>query len=391
MANPITRRDFVKASMLLAAGAGVAGPNGFLGGAMAGTPAPWAPSGPSPEGEWRNKQPEMRYRRLGRTGFMISEIVCGGDPIAPANNRHVEVAIEMGLNYLDTAPAYGQGESEKGYAQVIEGSKRDRVFVNTKVSPFSSTRFETYRKIFEGLDRDEQAAILREANEDIERRRVTLPNYMGNYFTGQIRQVEQVAISNAMEKRYSAKVSRQEVYIETIIRSIESSLDRLKTDHVDLMMCPHGAASAEELKIPEIFEAFEKLRKQGKVRFLGVSAHSDPAGVLQAAMESGVYSMAMVAYNVMNRRYLEPLVEEAPRRDFGVIAMKTAQAVFEPDRSTKPVPERAALLNQTVPGDMGLHQKAYRLALSNPHLSAVISNMVDEKQVKENLPVARPG
>jgi len=155
------------------------------------------------------------------------------------------------------------------------------------------------------------------------------------------------------------------------------------------MMCPHGAASAAEVQVPEIYEAFEKLRQQGKVRFLGVSAHNDPAGVLKAAMETGVYSVAMVAYNIMNRQYVEPVIEEAHRRDFGVIAMKTAQAVFEPDRSTTPVPERAALLHQSVPGDLNLHQKAYRLALNNPHLSAAISNMVNEQQMKENLAVVR--
>ena len=384
MTRPITRREFVKNSMGLAAAARLAGSSGFLAAAHASD----GPT-PRPEGEWRNKQPEMRYRRFGRTGFMISEIVCGGDPIAPNNNRHVELAIEMGLNYLDTAPAYGQGQSEMGYSAVIQGSKRDRVFVNTKISPFSPTRFETYRKIFEGLNRDEQSEILRRANEDIERRRVTLPNYMGNYFTGQIRQVEQVAIANVMEKNYGSKINRPQIYVETIVKSIEDSLGRLKTDHVDLMMCPHGAQSPDELRIPEIHEAFEKLRKAGKVRYLGVSSHSDPAGVLQAAMETNVYSVAMVAFNIVNWNYVAPVIEEAHRRDFGVIAMKTAQAVFNPDRSTKPIPERAALLNQTVPGEMGLHQKAYKLALTNPHLSAVISNMVDEKQVKENLPVAR--
>jgi predicted aldo/keto reductase-like oxidoreductase len=192
-----------------------------------------------------------------------------------------------------------------------------------------------------------------------------------------------------MEKKYGAKIDRRETYVATILRSIEGSLQRLKTDHVDLMMCPHGAASAAETNIPEIFEAFEKLRKDGKVRFLGVSAHNDPAGVLRGAMESGVYSMAMVACNIMNWEYVKPAIEEAHRRDFGVIAMKNAQAVFEPDRSTAPVPERAALLNQTVPGDLNIHQKAYRFALNNPHLSAVVSNMVNEQQVRENLAVAR--
>ena len=46
-----------------------------------------------------------------------------------------------------------------------------------------------------------------------------------------------------------------------------------------------------------------------------------------------------------------------------------------------------AMLDRTVPGEINLHQKAYRLALSNPHLSGAISNMVDEKQMRENLAV----
>ncbi|HEV2491461.1 MAG TPA: aldo/keto reductase [Terriglobia bacterium] len=381
MRDSITRREFVRTSVGLAAGAKLARASGLLHASEAGDAAA------VPEVEWRNKRPEMRYRKLGRTGFMISEIVCGGDPIAPDNYAHVEVAIEMGLNYLDTAPAYGGGKSEMGYSNVIQGAQRDRVFINTKISPFAQTRFDAYQKVFDGLTRGEQAAILHEANEDIERRHVTVPDYFGHYFTGQIRQVEMAAIANALEKRYPSKIDRPKVYVDTIIHSLEGSLGRLRTDHVDLMMCPHWAASPVEVQIPEIHEAFQKLRQQGKVRFLGVSAHNDPAGVLKAAMGTGVYSAAMVAYNIMNRAHVEPVIEEAHRHDFGVIAMKTAQAVFYPDRSTQPVPERAALLHQTIPGDLGLHQKAYRLALNNPRLSAVISNMVDEKQVRENLPV----
>jgi aryl-alcohol dehydrogenase-like predicted oxidoreductase len=395
MTRPIDRRDFLKASLALTAGASAG--KGALGAPEKATVAtapltPVEPGNaalPSAEAEWRNKQPEMRYRRLGRTGFMISEIVCGGDPIAPDNHRHVEMAIEMGLNYLDTAPAYGGGESEKGYSAVIQGAKRDRVFINTKVSPFVGTRFNAYREVFEKLEAREQAAILREANEDIAARHVTVPDYFGRYFTGQMRQVEEAAICNALEKRYGNKIDRQKVYVETIIHSLEGSLQRLNTDHVDLMMCPHYASSPAETQIPEIFEAFEKLKKDGKVRYLGVSAHNDPAGVLKGAMESGVYSVAMVACNILNWHYVAPVVEEAHRRDFGVIAMKTAQVVFQPDRSTKTVPERAALLNQSVPGDLNLHQKAYRFVLNNPHVSAVISNMVDEQQMRENLAVVR--
>jgi predicted aldo/keto reductase-like oxidoreductase len=93
----------------------------------------------------------------------------------------------------------------------------------------------------------------------------------------------------------------------------------------------------------------------------------------------------MVAYNVVNHAHVAPALEEAKKADFGVIAMKVAQAVFEPNRDATPRPERVALLEQTVPGDLSIFQKAYRFGLANPNLSAVISNMVDEKQVEENL------
>jgi aryl-alcohol dehydrogenase-like predicted oxidoreductase len=382
MIQRIPRRDFLKGSVALAMGGGAL----QAGAARAGQAAA---STADAKLEWRNKRPEMRYRKLGRTGFMISEMVCGGDPISPTNNRHVELAIEMGLNYLDTAPEYGEGQSERGYGAIIQGAKRDRVFVNTKISAFPEARFAAYEMLYARLNRDEQAAILREVSEDIERRRVTVPNYFGNYFNGQIRQVEEAALANAMEKKYGAKIDRPRVYVKTITDSLEGSLKRLQTDHVDLMMCPHACSSPAEVQIHEIYEAFELLRKQGKVRYLGVSAHNDPAGVLKAAIETGVYSLAMVACNILNWHYVAPVVEQAYKQDFGVIAMKTAQVIFQPDRSSTPVPERAALLEQTIPGDMNLHQKAYRFVLNNPHVSAVISQMENEKQVRENVPVVR--
>ena len=276
MIQRIPRRDFLKGSVALAIG-------GSALQAGAGRAGQAAASTAGAKLEWRNQRPEMRYRKLGRTGFMISEMVCGGDPISPTNNRHVELAIEMGLNYLDTAPEYGEGQSERGYGAIIQGAKRDQVFVNTKISVFPDTRFAVYEMLYARLNRDEQAAILREVSEDIERRRVTVPNYFGNYFNGQIRQVEEAALANAMEKKYGAKIDRPRVYVKTITDSLEGSLKRLQTDHVDLMMCPHACSSPAEVQIHEIYEAFELLRKQGKVRYLGVSAHNDPAGVLKAA------------------------------------------------------------------------------------------------------------
>ena len=380
MRPPVDRREFVKGSLALAGAAGFSGAPAF-GAALA------AP--PLGEAEWRNKQGGMKYRRLGRTGFMVSEIVCGGDPISPDNRRHVEVAFARGLNYFDTAPAYGGGKSEEGYAEALRAVGRQNVFLTTKVSPLGPSRNKAYQQIFASLGRDEQEVVLREVTQDLERRGATLPGYMGNYFRGQLREIEEDALSDVLERRYRARVDGRATYEDVIVKSVEESLRRLKTDYVDILMCPHGASSYAETQIPEVHQAFEKLKKDGKVRALGTSAHNDPAGVLRGAIASGVYSMAMVAYNITNRRYVEPALEEAKKKDFGVVAMKVAQAVFQADRSTSPYPERVALLDRMVPGELNLHQKAYTFGLSNPNLTALVSNMVDEKQVAENLAVVK--
>ena len=83
---------------------------------------------------------------------MISEIVCGGSTITPTNYRHVEAAIERGLNYLDTAASYGKGQSELGYSRVIAGSsKRERIFLASKVSPWDINRNRVPPELYESL------------------------------------------------------------------------------------------------------------------------------------------------------------------------------------------------------------------------------------------------
>jgi aryl-alcohol dehydrogenase-like predicted oxidoreductase len=381
MLRPVDRRAFLETSF--AACAAIALPSAL---------GAWAPSAPPlPQGgavEWRNRQGGMKYRRLGKTGFMVSEIVFGGDPIAPDNRRHVEIAVERGLNYLDTAPDYGRGKSEEGYAEVLRAVGRDKVFQTTKVGRLGPSRNRAYLAIYEQLGRAEQEAVLKEAARDLQDRGATLPDYMGNYFGGQLREIETDALSDVMERRYRLKIDPRATYADVMIKSVDESLARLKTDYVDILMCPHGASSYAETQIPEVHETFEKLKQQGKVRALGVSAHNDPAGVLRGAIKSGVYSMAMIAFNVSNRAYVEPALAEAKKADFGVVAMKLAQGVFDPDRSTNRRPERAVVLDRLVPGELNIYQKAYTFGLANPNLTAAISNMVNEQQVIENLVVA---
>ncbi len=344
---------------------------------------------PAASPEWRNRQPGMTYRRLGRTGFMISEIVMGGNRIAPDNYEHVLLALDMGLNYLDTAPAYGKGASELGYARVIRSRRRDTFFLNTKVSLWDINRNRLYREIFQSLPEPEQKKLRTRAQDDIERRNVADPDYFCNYFEGQRAELDDAALANVMEKEYGRRINRETNYKKLILDSVEESLKRLGTDHLDLLMCPHGASTPYEvLHYPEIFEAFETLRKAGKVRHLGLSAHTDPAGILEAAIEARVYSMAMVAYNIVNHRFVARALEKARSADLGVIAMKVARPVYRTGDERPGDAARAQWIETAVPGPWKRPQKAYLWALQNPNLSGVISEMVNAAMVKENLPLA---
>ena len=374
-----TRREFLGTSLLstatLAAGSSSAEP--ALGAAKQ-------------EVEWRNKQPGMSYRRFGRSGLMISEVVSGGDPISSTNYRQLELALEMGLNYLDMAPAYGNGDCEIAYGKFLGGSaKRNQVFLQTKVSAYGTLRYSLYKDIFKGLPGEKQSAIMRRVDEIRQNTLVQKPGYYLTYFPGQPEQFGGAFLSSAMMPDYGHRVENGPELRRCITDSLDGSLRRVGTDHFDFLMCPHGANLAEELDNPHIYEAFLGLKKQGKVRFLGVTSHNDPAGVLRKATELGHYDGVQMAYNVINGGYLDQAIVDAYAKDVGMIAMKTAHAVATHHKSLQPIPQwRIDKVNRIIPGDMKPPLKAYLWVLQNPHIAAVNSNLWDETFVRENLALA---
>jgi predicted aldo/keto reductase-like oxidoreductase len=317
---------------------------------------------------------------------MVSGVVFGGNLLGATSQGQLEVAIEMGLNCIDTAPQYGRGTSERAVAKVIAGSKRERVFVATKISSWENTRNAWFRNRFEGLPEGEKNSALEAARADIGKRRAADEDYFGDYFPNQDKQLEASALSNVLEERSGDNGWRKNSAAE-IVRSVEESLERLGTDYIDILICPHAASGAYEVtRFPETFEAFERLKKAGKARHLGVSAHTDPAGVIRGAIEAKVYSMAMVAYNIVNHAYVDEALAEAARADLGIVAMKVARPVHPGRAYGTPVkPHRLERLHRAVPGEMKIPLKAYTFALRNPHVTAVNSEMAGPTMVRENL------
>lgn len=382
--NSIDRRNFLSLASVAAAGvAGVGATNPTT------TKEKVVYDASKVQLEWRNKVETMSYRQLGRTGLMVSEVVNGGDPVRLDNFKQVDIAMARGVNYLDMAPAYGRGECEEAYSKVIDSSsKREKVFMTTKVSGYQGVRDGMYQDIFKGLPTEKQKKIMARAEALRAERFVDKPGYFLIYWPNQEKSMDKCFVSNAMVQDYGHLVDASKGHQEKIKSSIEGSLKRTGTDYFDILMCPHGANSREEVMVPETFETFIQLKAEGKVRFLGLSTHNDPAGVLDAAVDSGEYDVVMCAYNIINGGYMDAAIKRAAEHGVGIIAMKAAMAVATHHKSLQPIPSwRVDKVQHIVPGDMKAPMKAYLWALQNPNITAVISNLWDQQFIDENLSI----
>jgi uncharacterized protein len=110
------------------------------------------------------------------------------------------------------------------------------------------------------------------------------------------------------------------------MRSIEQSLKRLQTDHVDLIQI-HGVSPTEDLDAWEkpngVLTALRKLREQRVTRFIGLTGH-DSAARLREAIERYEFDTLLTTLNPMSRRqpFREDLLPAANRKQMGIIAMK---------------------------------------------------------------------
>ena len=86
--------------------------------------------------------------------------------------------------------------------------------------------------------------------------------------------------------------------VEKAVREeLEGSLKRLQTDYVDVYLCPYQANSPKEAAFPALQEVLEKFKKEGKIRFTGLSTHNDYANICMAAIDGGYYDVIMFPVN----------------------------------------------------------------------------------------------
>ncbi len=199
----------------------------------------------------------MNYRKLGRTGWKVSEISFGswaiGGTWGEVNDsdslKALHKALDLGVNFFDTADVYGDGRSEKLLAKLRKESSK-KFFIATKAG--------------------------RRLNPHI-------------------------------AKGYNRK---------NLTSFVERSLKNLKTDSIDLLQlhCP----PTDVFYMPEVFEFLDDLVKAGKLRYYGVSVERVEEA-LKAIEYPNVQSVQII-FNMFRHRPAELFFEQAKKRKVGILA-----------------------------------------------------------------------
>ena len=105
---------------------------------------------------------------------------------------------------------------------------------------------------------------------------------------------------------------------------LETSLKRLKMDHVDIFYA-HAAANVEAVRDPRMIAALKKVKDSGKARFIGFSTHAQNPEQIHAAIDTGVYDVILMNYNFKlgNMKETDEAIDRAVKAGIGIVAMKT--------------------------------------------------------------------
>lgn len=168
---------------------------------------------------------------------------------------------------------------------------------------------------------------------------------------------------------------RQKVFIQTKVHvhdekkmraSVERSLQRLRTDYIDVLVW-HSHSSPEEVADPNLFEFMSKMKKEGKARFTGFSAHSNMASLLREAAKSNLHDVALVSYNFTHSKDLKEAVALAAKSGIGIVAMKTQAGGYKKQKM----------------GGLSPHQAALKYVLMDQNASAAVPGVTTIEQIEE--------
>jgi len=252
------------------------------------------------------KDSPMPKRVLGKTGYQVGIFSLGGQATlekAGTEKESIKIinrALDLGVNYIDTAAAYGQGISETYIGKVMK-ERRNEVFLATK----------THNRSYDGS-----------------------------------------------------------------MKLLEKSLKQLQTDRIDLWQL-HNVRTEDDLK--KIFasdgaiKALEEARRNGVVRFLGITGHYDP-WVLKKAIDEYNFDCILMALNAAdrhNKSFIDNLLPFAVQKNLGIIGMK--------------IPARGRIFRE---GGITSMKQAMEYVLTLP-VSTIIVGISTLNELEENVRIAK--
>ena len=310
---------------------------------------------------------QVKRRILGRTGLSVPEIGFGCGPTADlmvsgdaATRRDaVARALELGIDYFDTAPLYGDGASERHLSETLR---------DLGVTPVIATKVSL------------------------------VAHDLGDIVGTVIRSVEA-----SLERLGQASVSLIQLHNRVgLERNYHSDLGSGALLSVEDVLGPVG-----------VIEAFRDLRRRGLVQFFGCSAFGGDMAAVGKLVASSAFDCLMLNYSALNRTAFEaPRPGTAPRNyaligaraaaaGMGVIGLRALEAGLLTDAPLAPTARRtpehellarqAAALREAAPAGAPLAETALRFALSNPQIATVLVGFSDIAQIEAAAAAAMAG
>jgi len=297
----------------------------------------------------------MKYRKFGKTGIDVSVIGFGGWALGSHWGMQRETdsiqalnkAIALGINFIDTAIAYGDGKSEQIIGKVLR-DRSEEIFIASKIPPQPG------------------------------------PWPPSPYCHA--------------EERYPEKYLRD---------SIDFSLKNLQCDVIDVMQLHTWTRAWNRDPFP--LQVLRELQKEGKVRFIGVSTPEHDQNALIDLMKNGWVDAVQVIYNIFEQEPAAEFLPVAQENGIGVIVrMPFDEGVltgkytkdhqfpaddfrtryFAGDRLERAVARTGKIQKDIEGSGYALPQAAIKFSCHHPAVSTVIGGIRNEDQAQKNAEVA---
>jgi aryl-alcohol dehydrogenase-like predicted oxidoreductase len=303
---------------------------------------------------------EMQYRALGKTNIEISALSFGAGPVSSLmvgddgdrQRAVVRRAVELGINWFDTAATYGAGQSERNLGRVF-----DELGIAAQVHVATKVRL--------------------------------MPDDLGD-------------IRGAVRRSFEGSLERLQLQRVTLLQ-LHNSVTRQRGDE------PTSVTPRDVLGSGGITEALEQLRAEGLIGHLGLTGIGDPTA-LKEVVRSGQFATIQVPYHLLNPSagrsmpagFAETnygnIIAACSENQMGVLAIRVlaggALANHPPGPHTLKTPffplelyqrdlRRASCLQTTLGADRQLPREAIRFALSHPSVSSALIGFAEPEQIDE--------